>query len=96
MPPLGFAPLRGLAGEFSLCFSIATQALCRLEQGLVCRCPAASPCITLTLLFPSAFSDMCSSVLGVLTGRMTLCVLAGSSLLQSITDAIGVFVTIAT
>lgn len=83
-------------GEFVGAEAITPQTSRRLEQGYVCRRIAANPCITLALLFYLAFRGMCSCVLVVLTERMILCVLAGSSLLQSITDAIDVFVTIAT
>lgn len=61
---------------------MAAQTLCRLEQGYVCGCLALTPCITLAQLFHLAFRGMCSCVLVVLTERMILCVLAGSSLLQ--------------
>lgn len=61
---------------------IATQTLCRREQGHVCRCLALTPCLTSAELFHLAFRGIGSCVLVVLTERMALCVLAGSSLLQ--------------
>lgn len=62
--------------------SSETQTLCRLEKGYVWRCPAVVLCIALVLLFQT-YVYLC---LGCIDW---------SSLIQSITDAIGGFVTTA-